>query len=195
MKIYIWSTYTNFLLRSCIWKCYPQIVQNVGHFGRASMCELIGSFCVDQCCESMILPGVHFNIKIHLYQYRNFCSINCGDKINGSGQCKKDVSPLLMHWSYVFLALTPQDDLTISTMRLYVLVKHGLVISMMNRFLLHIVTVFTWTCVFSRNMWQYCCIYHTLKGIRLKWSKHCSQFYQLQIQFTFILTHCGLLVS
>ena len=29
------------------------------------------------------------------------------------GECKKDVNPLLMHWSYVFLALTHRHDVVI----------------------------------------------------------------------------------
>ena len=30
------------------------------------------------------------------------------------GQCKKDITPLLMHWSYVFLALTHRYSILLS---------------------------------------------------------------------------------
>ena len=39
------------------------------------------------------------------FQYRIFIV-----KIGSMGWCKKDVTPLLMHWSYVFLALTHWDS-------------------------------------------------------------------------------------
>ena len=33
---------------------------------------------------------------------------HCTWSLSSTGQCKKDVTPLLMHWSHVFLALTHQ---------------------------------------------------------------------------------------
>ena len=34
-------------------------------------------------------------------------------RLHTDGWCKKDVTPLLMHWSYVFLALTHRHDLMV----------------------------------------------------------------------------------
>ena len=53
-------------------------------------------------------PKDHFNAKKMLsYQYRIPII-----KIKSMGLCKKDVTPLLAHWSYIFLALIHQDGLT-----------------------------------------------------------------------------------
>ena len=42
----------------------------------------------------------NYNMYMHLCHIPEHKSI---------GQCKKDITPLLMHWSYVFLALTHQN--------------------------------------------------------------------------------------
>ena len=47
-------------------------------------------------------PGGCFKKKLLSYRYKDF---HHKDKTS-MGECKKDVTPLLTHWSYVFLALT-----------------------------------------------------------------------------------------
>ena len=41
-------------------------------------------------------------------KYESWDQLNCQTESMSMGWCKKDVSPLLTHWSYAFLALTHQ---------------------------------------------------------------------------------------
>ena len=55
---------------------------------------------------------ISFNLWVRDFVFLNFhCTELLKTKMIWMGQCKKDVTPLLAHWSYIFLALTHRYDI------------------------------------------------------------------------------------
>ena len=95
-KIYIFRIYSPICLRK------PDIVSSL----RVPLTEKQKKIHV---VHSVMKPTNDFHIFHHIHMYWNDILLPSMDMIS-MRQCKKDVTPLLMHWIYIFLVLTHRYD-------------------------------------------------------------------------------------